>query len=106
MASQANPSEKPTMLTYIEQTPAQLKLNVERSEELTAELVDLYAQKPCHSIWIVACGSSSNGSQCARYFMMKYLQREVKIVSPGCIRIQEQYKEKYQQQYNNNSKVV
>ena len=83
MASQANPSEKPTMLTYIEQTPAQLKLNVERSEELTAELVDLYAQKPCHSIWIVACGSSSNGSQCARYFMMKYLQREVKIVSPA-----------------------
>ena len=83
MASQANLNEKPTMLTYVEQTPAQLKLNVERSEELTAELVDLYVQKPCHSIWIVACGSSSNGSQCARYFMMKYLQREVKIVSPA-----------------------
>ncbi len=45
MASQANPSEKPTMLTYIEQTPAQLKLSVEHSEELTAELVDLYARK-------------------------------------------------------------
>lgn len=75
--------QTPTMLTYIEQTPAQLKRNVERAEELTAELVDLYTQVPRHAIWIVACGSSSNGSQCARFFMMKYLQCEVKIVTPA-----------------------
>lgn len=73
----------PTMLTYIEETPAQLKLNVERAEELTHELVDLYVEKQPHAIWIIACGSSSNGSQCARYFMMKYLKREVKIVTPS-----------------------
>ena len=73
----------PTMLTYIEETPAQLKLNVERAEELTHELVDLYVEKKPHAIWIIACGSSSNGSQCARYFMMKYLKREVKIVTPS-----------------------
>ena len=71
---------KPTMLTYIEQTPEQLKRNVERAEELTGALVDLYALKPRHAIWIVACGSSFNGALCARYFMMKYLKREVKIV--------------------------
>lgn len=74
------PSSKPTMLTYIEETPAQLRRNVERAGELTSALVELYAQKTRHAIWIVACGSSSNGAQCARYFMMKYLQREVKIV--------------------------
>lgn len=76
-------STKPTMLTCIEETPAQLQRNVERAEELTSALVELYAQKPRHAIWIVACGSSSNGAQCARYFMMKYLQREVKIVPPS-----------------------
>lgn len=73
----------PTMLTYIEETPAQVALNVERAVELTGELVDLYAQKPRHSVWIVACGSSNNGSQCARNFMMKYLGCEVKIVPPA-----------------------
>lgn len=74
---------KPTMLTYIEETPAQLKLNVERAEELTRELVDLYVEKKPHDIWIIACGSSANGAHLARYFMMKYLKCEVKIVTPS-----------------------
>ncbi len=73
----------PTMLTCIEETPAQLKLNVERADELTAKLVDLYVKTACRSIWIVACGSSLNGTLCARYFMMKYLKCEVKVVTPA-----------------------
>lgn len=73
----------PTMLTYIEETPAQVALNVDRAAELTGDLVELYVQKPRHCVWIVACGSSNNGAQCARHFMMKYLDIEVKIVPPS-----------------------
>lgn len=75
--------EKPTMLTYIEQTPAQLRRNVERSGELTAALVDAFMQKPRRAVWLIACGSSANAAHCARFFMMKYLGCEVKIVTPA-----------------------
>ena len=34
------------------------------------------------NIWIVACGSSSNGSLCARQFIRRHLKCEVKIVTP------------------------
>lgn len=74
---------KPTMLTYVENTPEQLVFNVERSKELTKELVDLYLEKDYKNIWIIACGSSNNGCQCAKPFMMKYLGVDVKIVPPN-----------------------
>ncbi|MDD6467122.1 MAG: SIS domain-containing protein [Erysipelotrichaceae bacterium] len=73
----------PTMLTYIEGTPEQIACNVERSKQLTKELVDLYVEKNYENIWIIACGSSSNGSNCAKPFMMKYLNCDVKIVPPN-----------------------
>lgn len=73
----------PTMLTYIKETPEQLAYNTTHSKELTQTLVDLYLQKDYQTIWIIACGSSSNGSQCAKPFMMKYLNCDVKIVPPN-----------------------
>lgn len=75
--------EKPTMLTYIEQTPEQLRRNVDRVGELTGRVVEAYLERPRRSIWLIACGSSANASQCARFFMMKYLGCEVKIVTPA-----------------------
>lgn len=74
---------KPTMLTYIEETPVQLELNNKNSKELTKELVNLYLQKKYKTIWIVASGSSSNASNCAKPFMMKYLDCNVEIVPPN-----------------------
>lgn len=74
---------KPTMLTYIEETPDQLLININRSKDLTKELVDLYLEKEYKNIWIIACGSSNNGCQCAKPFMMKYLNCDVKIISPN-----------------------
>lgn len=74
---------KPTMLTYIEETPVQLELSNKNSKELTKELVNLYLQKKYKTIWIVASGSSSNASNCAKPFMMKYLDCNVEIVPPN-----------------------
>ncbi len=73
----------PTMLTYIKETPEQLSINTARSKELTKALVNLYLKKDYETIWIIACGSSSNASQCAKPFMMKYLNCDIKIVTPS-----------------------
>lgn len=74
---------KATMLTYIKETPQQVAYNTAHSKELTKDLVDFYLKKDYQTIWIIACGSSSNGSQCAKPFMMKYLNCDVKIVPPS-----------------------
>lgn len=73
----------PTMLTYIKETPEQLAYNTAHCKELTKKLVDVYLEKDYQTIWIIACGSSNNGSQCAKPFMMKYLDCDVKIVPPS-----------------------
>lgn len=74
---------RPTMLTYIEETPAQLAANIENRQALVGGLVDAYVDGGYHNIWIVACGSSSNASQCAKPFMMKYLDADVQVVPPN-----------------------
>ena len=74
---------RPTMLTYIEETPAQLAANIENRQALVGGLVDAYVDGGYHNIWIVACGSSSNASQCAKPFMMKYLDVDVQVVPPN-----------------------
>ena len=43
---------------------------------------DRYVSGGYKNIWIVACGSSSNGSLCARQFIRRHLKCEVKIVTP------------------------
>lgn len=73
---------KETMLTYVEESPAVIRRNVADSKAVTKPLVDAYTEKPYRTIWIVASGSSCNGSYCARPFVRKYLQTEVKVVTP------------------------
>jgi len=74
--------EKLTMLDYIASCPAAIRENVAKSAELTRPLVDEYVQGGYKNVWIVACGSSSNGSLCARQFIRRHLQCECKIVTP------------------------
>ena len=76
-------TKNPTMLTYIEETPAQLAANIENRASLVGGLVDAYVSGGYRNIWIVACGSSSNASQCAKPFMMKYLNADVQVVPPN-----------------------
>ncbi|MDF9824764.1 glucoselysine-6-phosphate deglycase [Breznakia sp. PF5-3] len=76
-------NNKPTMLTYIKETPEQIEKNIQNRKALTKTMVDLYTAKEYDTIWIIASGSSSNGSSCAKPFMMKYLNCDVKIVTPS-----------------------
>ena len=62
--------------------PEFIRNNVADSAALTKPLVDEYVSGGYKNIWIVACGSSSNGSLCARQFIRRHLKCEVKIVTP------------------------
>lgn len=77
-----NKKIKETMMTYVEESPAIIFENVKRRKELTAPLMAEYEKGDYGSIWIIASGSSYNGSYCARQFMRRCLKSEVKIVSP------------------------
>ena len=72
---------KKTMLDYIADCPEFIRNNVADSAALTKPLVDEYVSGGYKNIWIVACGSSSNGSLCARQFIRRHLKCEVKIVT-------------------------
>lgn len=78
MQSQSNK----TMLDYIRSCPAYIRNNVTNCAELTRPLVEEYVNGGYKNLWIVACGSSSNGSWCARQFIRRHLHCEVKIVTP------------------------
>lgn len=71
-----------TMLDYISSCPEFIRANVNDSAALTAPVVEEYVQGHYKNLWIVACGSSANGAWCARQFVRKHLQCEVKIVNP------------------------
>lgn len=71
-----------TMLDYIASCPEYIRRNVADSAALTKPLVDEYVDGGYTNLWIVACGSSSNGSLCARQFLRRHLRCEVKIVTP------------------------
>lgn len=74
--------ETKTMMDYIASCPEFIRANVAKSKNLTAPFVEEYVNGGYRNIWIVACGSSSNGSLCARQFIRRHLQCEVKIVTP------------------------
>lgn len=57
-----------TMMTYIQETPQQMKDNIINIEEITKPLVQLYLQKEYQSLWIIACGSSFNGHNVQNHF--------------------------------------
>lgn len=73
---------RPTMLTYVESTPDQLEGNIANRDNLTGELVRAYVDGGYERVFIIACGSSSNASQCAKPFMVKYLGYDVQVVPP------------------------
>lgn len=75
-------NNKPTMKSYILETPKTVLKNVERSKELTQSLVDAFMEKDYKRIVIVASGSSCNAVHLARLFVMEYLKMEVKVVTP------------------------
>lgn len=72
----------PTMLTCIESTPNQIEKNIKNRKELVSPLLKIFSKGKFERIWIIACGSSNNASQCAKPFMMKYLNKDVKVISP------------------------
>lgn len=71
-----------TVLDYIQSCPEYIRRNVADCEALTRPLVDEFVNGGYNTLWIVACGSSSNGSWCARQFIRRHLGCEVKIVTP------------------------
>lgn len=74
--------KKMTMMDYVLESPEAVSKNVDRSKELTKSLVERFTKGNYKTIWIVASGSSCNGSNCARAFVRHYLDVEVKIVTP------------------------
>ncbi|MEG2994536.1 MAG: SIS domain-containing protein [Erysipelotrichaceae bacterium] len=74
--------KKMTMMDYVLESPECMIKNVDRSKELTKTLVDAFTSGNYKTIWIIASGSSCNGSNCARAFMRHYMGVEIKIVTP------------------------
>lgn len=74
--------KKVSMIDFVQETPAQVRYNVERSKELTQSLVDEYLKRDYKRILIVACGSSHNGSMCGLPFLKKIMGKEVKLIPP------------------------
>lgn len=81
--------ESKTMMDYIASCPEFIRTNVAESRKLTAPVVDEYVNGGYKNIWIVACGSSFNGSLCARQFVRKHLQCEIRIVPPFTFAVSE-----------------
>lgn len=73
---------KETMITYVSESPEVVLANIENRNALTAPLLEEFKNGNYENIWIVASGSSYNGSYCARPFIRRYLKTEVKIVTP------------------------
>lgn len=74
--------DQKTMLDYIASCPQFIRENVAHSTELTRPLVEEFVGGGYQNLWIVACGSSANGSLCARQFVRRHLGCEVKLVTP------------------------
>lgn len=73
---------KKNMLDFVAESPPAVAAIVENRRELTGKLVDYYVNGGFRNIWIIACGSSSNGANCAKQFLKTVLQCDVRIVTP------------------------
>lgn len=71
-----------TMKDYIYATPQRVIDNTSNAQELTQQLVELFLQKNYTQITFVASGSSYTAIQCARGFISKTLNLEVKVINP------------------------
>lgn len=75
-------NEEVSMMYYIRETPQTILKNIERRKDITKDLVDEYMNGHYEGLTIVACGSSYNACMAARYFLMKYLNADVKLINP------------------------
>lgn len=75
-------NEEVSMMYYIKGTPETVLRNIERRKEITKDLVDEYINGDYEGLTIIACGSSYNSCMAARYFLMKYLDADVKLINP------------------------
>lgn len=71
---------KYTMEDFMIEAPQVARRNIENRKELTKKFVDIFMKKKYERICMVACGTSYNIACNARYFMMKYLQMDVRTV--------------------------
>ena len=71
-----------TMQDYVEQTPSVLTENLSRSQSLVAPLIPILKQKNWRILRLVASGSSSNASWCARPALRHLLGMEVLVTPP------------------------
>lgn len=75
-------NEEVSMMYYIKETPQTILKNIDRRKEITKSLVDEYINEDHDGLTIIACGSSYNACMAARYFLMKYLRADVKLINP------------------------
>lgn len=71
-----------TMEDYVRQTPNVCLENIKNYKLLTKPLIDIIKDKCISRIILVASGSSNNACYCAKPFLEKVLQIEVKIITP------------------------
>ena len=71
-----------TMLDYVTQTPSVLTENLARAQSLVAPLIPILKEKNWRILRLVASGSSSNASWCARPALRHLLGLEVLVTPP------------------------
>lgn len=71
-----------TMLDYIQETPDVLLNIIDHSEEYTKALVDAYLEQKCDGLYLIASGSSYNGSLIAKPFIRHILGTEMILQTP------------------------
>lgn len=71
-----------TMKDYVRQTPSVCFENIKNYKLLTKPLLDVVKDKHLSKVILVASGSSNNACYCAKPFLEKVLQIEVKIITP------------------------
>ena len=68
------------MLDYVKEAKDVSAANIRNSAAIVKPLMDEVDKDTIENIWIVACGSSYNGCSCARAFMKKCYDHEIKII--------------------------
>ncbi len=71
-----------TMMDYIKETPEVVLNIINNAKDYVGKLVDFFLENQYEDVVVIASGSSYNGAMCARTYMRKYLQCEVKMLTP------------------------
>jgi len=70
------------MAEYIEKTPIQMQKILSKNFVITNSMKNAFLEESYDKVVVVACGSSFNAANCAKYAMEKYLGVNVLIVTP------------------------